>query len=206
MERLLSANFGAECGLHRRARRRIFCLTCQKDCCHECRTCFHARHNTFKLYISDYHYCVRKEDLATCSATAPVVLRGVQKYICNGERVVFLRKRLNMSKRTSGNCCEVCARIVTDAKYCSLQCSVDALKRGCRQWGLSSLYKLGKRVEERLELQIPEVPVEEDDLLEAHCHTPDATPAPLECPGAPKKVRSIVHKKKKRRLISMVEL
>ncbi|XP_062205530.1 protein RGF1 INDUCIBLE TRANSCRIPTION FACTOR 1-like [Phragmites australis] len=146
---LLSARFFAQCKTHVDSHRsgecNKFCLDCSAATpgagalCSLCLAHGHRDHHTIQIRRSSYHDVIRVSDIQRFMDIA-----GVQTYVINGARVVFLNERPQQqkpgcgSKAASANLCEVCARSLLDNfRFCSLGCKVvgcspDAAK--ARNW------------------------------------------------------------------------
>jgi hypothetical protein len=147
---LLSARFFAHCQTHSDSHRsgecNMFCLDCSAAAgtgalCSLCLAHAHRDHHTIQIRRSSYHDVIRVSDIQRFMDIA-----GVQTYVINSARVVFLNERTQQQKpgcggkaaSASANLCEVCARSLLDNfRFCSLGCKVigcspDAAK--ARNW------------------------------------------------------------------------
>ncbi|XP_062200719.1 protein RGF1 INDUCIBLE TRANSCRIPTION FACTOR 1-like [Phragmites australis] len=139
---LLSARFFAHCKTHADSHRsgecNMFCLDCSAAApgaagagalCSLCLAHGHRDHQTIQIRRSSYHDVIRVSDIQRFMDIA-----GVQTYVINGARVVFLNERPQQQKpgggggkaaSASANLCEVCARSLLDNfRFCSLGCKV----------------------------------------------------------------------------------
>ncbi|KAJ1296136.1 hypothetical protein BS78_01G276300 [Paspalum vaginatum] len=154
LQPLLSARFFAHCKTHSDSHRsgecNMFCLDCSSAAaagagagalCSLCLAQGHRDHHTIQIRRSSYHDVIRVADIQRFMDIA-----GVQTYVINSARVVFLNERPQQQKpgcggkaaSASANLCEVCARSLLDNfRFCSLGCKVvgcspDAAK--ARSW------------------------------------------------------------------------
>ncbi|RLN40618.1 uncharacterized protein C2845_PM01G47160 [Panicum miliaceum] len=150
LQPLLSARFFAHCTTHSDSHRsgecNMFCLDCSAAAgtgalCSLCLARDHHDHHTIQIRRSSYHDVIRVSDIQRFMDIA-----GVQTYVINSARVVFLNERPQQQKpgcggkaaSASANLCEVCARSLLDNfRFCSLGCKVigcspDAAK--ARNW------------------------------------------------------------------------
>jgi hypothetical protein len=158
LQPLLSARFFAQCRTHSDSNRsgecNMFCLDCSAaggtgtGAGALCSLCLaqhgHRDHHTIQIRRSSYHDVIRVSDIQRFMDIA-----GVQTYVINSARVVFLNERPQQQKpggggkaasssSASANLCEVCARSLLDNfRFCSLGCKVvgcspDAAK--ARNW------------------------------------------------------------------------
>lgn len=134
---LLSARFFAQCKTHVESHRsgecNMFCLDCAADAAALCSLCLahaHRGHHTIQIRRSSYHDVIRVADIQRFMDIA-----GVQTYVINGARVVFLNERPQQKQTGKGggsgggggsaNLCEVCSRSLLDNfRFCSLGCKV----------------------------------------------------------------------------------
>jgi len=145
LQPLLSARFFAHCKTHSDSHRsgecNMFCLDCSAAAgagagfgagalCSLCLAHAHRDHHTIQIRRSSYHDVIRVSDIQRFMDIA-----GVQTYVINSARVVFLNERPQQQKpgcggkaasaSASANLCEVCARSLLDNfRFCSLGCKV----------------------------------------------------------------------------------
>ncbi|XP_024318705.1 uncharacterized protein LOC100828424 isoform X1 [Brachypodium distachyon] len=131
LEPLLTTRFFSTCGAHAgrpRSECNKFCLDCRAPAfCYYCRQQRHAAHRVIQVRRSSYHDVVRVADVEEALDVA-----GVQTYVINGARVLFLNQRPQPPPRGSGTLargttysCRVCARALLDTfRFCSLGCKV----------------------------------------------------------------------------------
>ncbi|KQJ97925.1 uncharacterized protein LOC100836170 [Brachypodium distachyon] len=147
---LLSARFFAQCKTHADSHRsrgecNMFCLDCSAATamaastaaaahalCSQCLAEGHRGHHVTQIRRSSYHDVIRVSDIARFMDIA-----GVQTYVINSARVVFLNERPQQKNNHPGkasgangggggaNLCEVCSRSLLDNfRFCSLGCKV----------------------------------------------------------------------------------
>ncbi|KAG6517527.1 hypothetical protein ZIOFF_020919 [Zingiber officinale] len=139
LETLLSTNFFSACALHTEAPRsecNMFCLDCggaASSFCFYCRSDSHSGHRVIQIRRSSYHDVVRVAEIQKV-----LDISGVQTYVINSARVLFLNKRPQphggggrvggaSSSSSSPHICEICARSLLDLfRFCSLGCKVSS--------------------------------------------------------------------------------
>ena len=162
LEALLRTNYFNICPRHCETPRNecnMFCLSCQNAAfCIYCRTSLHIDHPVLQVhyiaYIYHYtftlHHCfliieltmilqIRRSsyhNVVRVSEIEKVLdIRGVQNYVINSARVLFLNERpqpknsshgpTSSTTKTISYFCETCCRTLLDpARFCSLGCKV----------------------------------------------------------------------------------
>ncbi|RZC77093.1 hypothetical protein C5167_001210, partial [Papaver somniferum] len=135
LEKLLSTNFFTVCKTHNDSSRsecNMYCLDCNGDSfCFYCRSSRHKDHRVIQIRRSSYHDVVRVLEVQMV-----LDINGVQTYVINGARVLFLNER-PQPKAASGtstkgvsHICEICCRSLLDPfPFCSLGCKLVGIKR-----------------------------------------------------------------------------
>lgn len=129
LEMLLKTKFFEGCRKHaevKKNERNIFCVDC---CCQGfCQHCqpAHQGHKLLQIRRYVYNDVVRLQDIDKM-----VPCGGVQTYIINNARVVFLNERPQpRPSKGSSNGCETCDRSLQDNfRFCSVGCKVKSLSR-----------------------------------------------------------------------------
>ncbi|XP_042436430.1 protein RGF1 INDUCIBLE TRANSCRIPTION FACTOR 1-like [Zingiber officinale] len=147
LEPLLSTRFFAACPVHPDAPRsecNMFCLDCggsASSFCFYCRSDRHSGHRVIQIRRSSYHDVVRVAEIQK-----ELDISGVQTYVINSARVLFLNERPQprgggrgggsgggggaSSSASSPHICEICARSLLDPfRFCSLGCKLVGIKR-----------------------------------------------------------------------------
>ncbi|XP_026418733.1 uncharacterized protein LOC113314181 isoform X1 [Papaver somniferum] len=148
LETLLSTtNFFSICRSHEDAARNecnMYCVDCNLDAafCFCCRSADHKDHNVIQIRRSSYHEVVRVSEIEKFFD-----IDGVQTYVINSARVLFLNERPQPkggggiskgSGSTSGgssstagsHICEICGRTLLDScRFCSLGCKVVGMRK-----------------------------------------------------------------------------
>ncbi|GJP32194.1 hypothetical protein CLOM_g118 [Closterium sp. NIES-68] len=124
---LLKGEFFSPCTSHvslKKNEMNLFCMDCMEELCQHCMSS-HQSHKMLQIRRYVYHDVVRLQDI-----TKLVDCGGVQAYIVNGSRVVFLNQRPQPRPTKTTNSCITCARMLQDEfSYCCLGCKVEALER-----------------------------------------------------------------------------
>lgn len=124
---LLTAKFFTGCQRHavsKKNERNIYCVDCTDCVCQHCMDS-HSRHRLLQIRRYVYHDVVRLQDI-----TKLVDCCGVQTYIINSAKVVFLNQRPQPRPTKGCNSCETCERTLQgEYRYCSLCCKVDAVMK-----------------------------------------------------------------------------
>ncbi|CAI0469301.1 unnamed protein product [Linum tenue] len=130
LESLLSTAFFSVCRLHRDAARsecNMYCLDCKGESfCFYCRSSHHKDHQVIQIRRSSYHDVVRVGEIQRL-----VDISGVQTYVINSARVMFLNERPQpKSGKGVAHICEICGRSLLDTfRFCSLGCKLVRIKR-----------------------------------------------------------------------------
>ncbi|KAL8168148.1 hypothetical protein V2J09_009647 [Rumex salicifolius] len=128
LEPLLTAAFFSICRVHGDAARsecNMYCLDCPigSAFCFYCRS---SKHKDHQIRRSSYHDVVRVSEIQTV-----LDLSGVQTYVINSARVLFLNERPQpKAGKGVAHLCEICGRSLLDTfRFCSLGCKLVGVKR-----------------------------------------------------------------------------
>lgn len=132
LEALLSTDFFSACSTHKHASRNecnLFCLDCHNDAfCFYCRSTRHEDHLVIQIRRSSYHDVVRVAEIEKV-----LDISGVQTYVINSARVLFLNERRQLKSSTakgSSHLCEACSRSLLEPfRFCSLGCKLLGIKK-----------------------------------------------------------------------------
>ncbi|KAG6580644.1 hypothetical protein SDJN03_20646, partial [Cucurbita argyrosperma subsp. sororia] len=121
LEPLLTTPFFSICHTHShaaRSERNMYCLDCHTDAfCFYCRSSHHKDHQVIQIRRSSYHDVVRVAEIEDA-----LDISGVQTYVINSARVMFLNERPQPKAGKGGaHICEICGRSLLDPfRFCSL--------------------------------------------------------------------------------------
>ncbi|MBA0721925.1 hypothetical protein Golax_009420 [Gossypium laxum] len=131
LESLLSTAFFTVCRSHGDAGRsecNMYCLDCKGDSfCFYCRSSKHKDHQVIQIRRSSYHDVVRVTEIQKV-----LDISGVQTYVINSARVLFLNERPQPKSGKLGvsHLCDICGRTLLDPfRFCSLGCKLVGIKR-----------------------------------------------------------------------------
>ncbi|KAJ6739636.1 PLATZ TRANSCRIPTION FACTOR FAMILY PROTEIN [Salix koriyanagi] len=163
LESLLSTTFFTVCPSHRDAPRsesNMFCLDCISDAfCFYCRSTRHKDHSAIQIRRSSYHDVVRVAEIQKV-----LDITGVQTYVINSARVLFLNERPQPKSSTSKgvpHLCEICGRSLLDPfRFCSLGCKLARIKNNG-----DATCNLGSKDDEVGEMREGRLPSKEEEEL-----------------------------------------
>ncbi|KAA8518664.1 hypothetical protein F0562_016138 [Nyssa sinensis] len=131
LEPLLNTSFFSVCRTHGDAARsecNMYCLDCNDNAfCFYCRSSKHKDHQVIQIRRSSYHDVVRVSEIQNV-----LDIDGVQTYVINSARVLFLNERPQPKAGKGGvvHICEICGRSLLDPfRFCSLGCKLVGIKR-----------------------------------------------------------------------------
>ncbi|KAJ7523756.1 hypothetical protein O6H91_18G071500 [Diphasiastrum complanatum] len=126
---LLTASFFVPCAFHGETNRNecnLYCLHCMGDSL--CSTCTmdHKNHHIVQIRRSSYHDVIRVSEVHKV-----LDITGVQTYIINSAKVVFLNERPQpRPAKGVSKTCETCERSIVDSfRYCSLGCKLEGIQK-----------------------------------------------------------------------------
>nr|XP_043620872.1 protein RGF1 INDUCIBLE TRANSCRIPTION FACTOR 1-like [Erigeron canadensis] len=116
-----------DCPIHTNDKLDRFCINCIGSFCNECSS-KHQGHKHIKIRRYIYQNVINRPDFQKhfdCS--------GIQGYVTNKNKVLFLRVRDNIQVKEQQNnsyrSCIICNQTLIDAIYCSIQCKVSDMKK-----------------------------------------------------------------------------
>ncbi|CAN6557096.1 protein RGF1 INDUCIBLE TRANSCRIPTION FACTOR 1-like isoform X1 [Malus sylvestris] len=186
LESLLSTAFFSICRWHKdgpRGECNMYCLDCNNGAfCSYCKSSRHKDHQVIQIRRSSYHDVVRVSEIQKV-----LDISGVQTYVINSARVLFLNQRPQPKTAVKGgsHICEICARCLWDpVRFCSLGCKLEGLKKkGEASYILSAKKEEEEGRKEGKQRRLPSEELLEDQLREGmqqemYQSTPTPTPPP----------------------------
>lgn len=130
LHNMLRTQFFSPCQVHREHKKNeatYFCADCCVSSTALCSHCLshHAGHRV--IQIRRYVYC---DVVRACDMSTHLDVSGVQTYIINQAKVMFLNQRpqSKMGRPGAPDACQTCARTLRDGcSYCSLACKVEGM-------------------------------------------------------------------------------
>ncbi|GLI69433.1 hypothetical protein VaNZ11_014044 [Volvox africanus] len=129
----LAATYFQPCERHRHHKKNectFFCITCGVKPHSVCQHCMGAHAGHQVIQVRRYVYC---DVVRACDISPFVDASGVQNYIINSAKVMFLNHRphTKIGRANGVDICRTCHRHLREGySYCSLACKVEAITKG----------------------------------------------------------------------------
>lgn len=177
---LLETSFFLQCKIHgdssKTSECNMYCIDCMRGAlCSYC-VAHHRHHHVIQIRRSSYHDVIRVSEIQKV-----LDITGVQTYIINSARVVFLNER-PQPRPGKGviNTCQTCDRTLLDTyKFCSLGCKLTGTKLN-REIKASQQRKQQQQQQQRNAIDSKKTSsfLQHDNAVKLHYNMSPPTPPP----------------------------